>query len=117
MCDSDTLTWRKVAAEIESIVRGDVESGEVDLDDEEACYEYAWEWADGSEYVIYTHQSRTLWADGLPDGAEDEAADLGPHEDPDAWIRVAVFCAMRSRIMEVLDECRDERDEADGDDE
>lgn len=107
----DRLTWYAVANEIDDTVRQDVADGTVDLDDEEACDTYAWEYADGTQYVIYTHMSRTLWADGLPDWAEDEAKDCGPYEDPDGWITAAVFFAIRGTIMQRLDEIRDEREE------
>ena len=73
-----------------------VESGDI--------HDMAHEYADGHARVIYTAQSRALWADGVSTDYEGDAVDLGPHESIDAWITAAAYCTLRAAFTDAVDE-------------
>lgn len=99
--NSDAPEWRHVLNTIERIVRDDIANGALDPDE---TGDYAHEWADGAEWVIYTWQARTLWAgDSRVQGFEDEASDFGPFETVDAWITATVYAATYAAIVEAVE--------------
>jgi hypothetical protein len=104
------LTWWKVCQDIREMVRVDSDTSNVDLDDPDSWDEYAHEWADGSEWVIYYHNARTLWADSSEVQAwEDDARDTAADSSIDSQITACVYLAVRAEIMEALREVAEER--------
>ena len=77
-----------------------VESGDI--------HDLAHEYADGHSRVIYTAESRALWADGVSTEYESDADDLGPHESIDAWITAAAYCTLRAAFTDAVDEYLEE---------
>ena len=67
-------------------------------------HDLAHEYADGHARVIYTAESRALWADGVSTEYESDADDLGPHESIDAWITAAAYCTLRAAFTDAVDE-------------
>lgn len=104
------ITWHKVKEDIREIIREDSDTSNVDLEDRDSWDDYAHEFADGAEWVIYYSRSRELWADSSDVQAyEDEANECGPFDSIDQWITVTVYMAVRAEIMEALQEIADER--------
>ena len=72
---TDAPTWAQIVAAIPDQVRDDIANGNLDPLDEDMVEDYASQWADGSEYVIYHHHALRLFADG------DAVSDF----ETDAW--------------------------------
>lgn len=98
------LRWRDVVADVSNMVAVDLADGTIDRDDEDSWDEYAHEWADGSEWVIYYSNSRALFADGALDDFEDEARSLGEPESIDQWITAAACLAVWDLILATVRE-------------
>lgn len=95
-----TVSWRDVCESIDVIVADDVASGVLDPTNDDAVDEYAHEWADGCEWVIYYAQSRALWADPAMPDFDDAADDMcGPGVGVQDRVTAAVFLAVRDRIL------------------
>lgn len=104
-------TWYDVTREISAMVREDYENdGFSDIHNDDDMQEYAHEWADGSQNVIYYHRARELWADSATvQGYESDAWDLmGDEKDIDKVIALCVYLAMRDEIMSAVQELREE---------
>jgi hypothetical protein len=75
---ADAPTWAQIVAAIPGQVRDDIAEGSLDPSDDDAVAEYASEWADGSQYVIYHHHAARLFMDGdAVSDFEAEAWDAG----------------------------------------
>lgn len=112
----DRPTWWQIVSELPDMIKIDIENGHLDIGDDEAVEVYAHEWADGSEYVIYTHHAMRLWCESNDvSDYEDEAWDL---LDPDRTtvhsvsmiMSSCVFLALRQAIIEACEELRNELD-------
>lgn len=111
----DRKSWWQIVDELPDIIRTDIENGDLNLADDDATAEYAWQWADGSQYVIYTHHAMRLWceSDEVSD-YEDEAWDLvGSSKDHSvvAVMSTCVYLALRQAIIEACEEIRNELDD------
>jgi hypothetical protein len=106
--------WYEIVREIDEIVTADCEDGTLDWRDEDASYEYAHEWADGSQYVIWHAQSREAWLSGA-DEWEDEATDFGPFDSIQSWITATVYCAMKATILDAVYVYRQDHEDDDED--
>ena len=109
MSDNDA-TWYQIRSDIEAYAAEAVKNGAVDVMDEDACREYASESADSSHYVIYTYQSRRLWAEyGHYFGDfEDDANEIaGPNADIDRRITIVVYLGIEAAYMAAFDELRE----------
>ena len=100
-------TWRAAVADAHTAAAESfayaVESGE-DIDD--AGYETAHEFADGSAWVIYYYRAACLWMDsGEVQAAEDEACS-GMDASADIHARIAA-CVYSALVAEYLDYWRD----------
>lgn len=96
MSDND-YTWRAAVADAHTAAAEAfayaVENGE-NLD--ESQYDAAHDFADGSEWVIYTYRARCLWLDSVEvQGCEDDALEcVDASADIDSRIRLCVYCAL-----------------------
>lgn len=96
MSDND-YTWRAAVADAHTAAAEAfayaVENGE-NLD--ESQYDAAHDFADGSEWVIYTYRARCLWFDSVEvQGCEDDALEcVDASADIDSRIRLCVYCAL-----------------------
>jgi hypothetical protein len=110
---TETVTWWNVCQQVREIVAADIESGHLDVTDLDAVDTYATEWADGSEWVIYTHNVMRLWVDSSDvSDYEEHLADYGPLED-DSIVRrmtLCVFLALRDEIETAIREYCEEND-------
>jgi hypothetical protein len=103
MSDND-YTWRAAVADAHTAAAEAfayaVENGE-DVDDG-AEYDAALEWADGSEWVIYTYRARCLWMDSpdVQDAEEDGCQHLDASDDIDRRITLCVFMALSSEFAQ-----------------
>jgi hypothetical protein len=107
-------TWREIVAEIPDIVRADIANGAIDITNEDHWVEYANEWADGSQYVIYYHHAIRLWAESTEvQECEPDAWDYMNGQEPDITkvMSVCVYMALSNRIMEAIQEISDEEGE------
>ena len=79
-------------------------------DGEDDIENYAREFADGCEWVIYTHQARTLWADSVAvQDYEDMVADYcDTHEDIDRRITLCVYEATYDAVLNAIETIREE---------
>jgi hypothetical protein len=100
-----------VCEEIRENIRTDSDTSNVDLADPDSWDDYAHEWADGSEWVIYYANSRALWADEeIISGYEDEAKEItASPRTIDEWITACVYLAVRAEILEACREIAEER--------
>jgi hypothetical protein len=101
-----------VCEEIRENIRTDSDTSNVDIADPDSWDNYAHEWADGSEWVIYYANSRALWADEeIISGYEDEAAEFLDIRGVtiDQWITATVYLAVRAEILEACREIAEER--------
>jgi len=100
---SENITWREVCEEVDRVIVQDIADNNLDLTDEDSWRDYAHEWADSSSWVIYYHNSRTLWADSVEvRDMEDEAntEDNGI----DARITACVYFAVVECIIATVQE-------------
>jgi len=138
-----TTTWYDMKERILELVRYDVENGELHhpahiskrteviyplgefvmiptlefvpagWDDDYVIEQYAQEFADGCEWVIYTSQARALWADSVAvqdyEGIVSEYCD--PHEDIDRRITLCVYEATRDAVLNAIETIREEMGE------
>jgi hypothetical protein len=104
------LNWYRVCRDIREIIRTDSDNSNVDLGAPDSWDDYAHEWADGSEWVIYYANSRALWADSAEVQAfEDDARVWSTDSSIDSQITACVFLAVRQEIMDALQEIAEER--------
>lgn len=100
MCDTN---WYMVRREYQDRARIEWEDGEIDKS-EDGRFTYACETADSSQYVIYYHYQRELWADSADiRDYEGDAISIGLYE----VARVQQYCvmmALQDAIRETLDE-------------
>lgn len=107
---TERLTWYGVCRSIREIIRTDSDTSNVDLGDPDTWDEYAHEWADGSEWVIYYAKSRELWAESSYVQAwEEEASHLAVGTGIGEQITACVYLAVRQEIMDALQEIAEER--------
>lgn len=113
----DLKSWSQIVDELPDMIRTDIEHGNLDIGDDEAVQEYAHEWADGSQYAIYTHHAMRLWfANDDVSDYEDEAWEL---LEPDRTtghsvsmiMSACVYLALRQAIIEACEELRNELDD------
>jgi hypothetical protein len=102
MSDSMAWTWRQVCEQVREIVADDISSGHLDPSDVDAVDQYAAEWADGSEWVIYTHHVMRLWVDSSEvSDYEEHISDYLSNDEDEGIIRrmtLCVFLALRDEI-------------------
>lgn len=99
------ITWREVLADIADGVLTDVSYGNLDLSDPNSWDDYAHEWADGSQYVIYTGQARELWANSpeVQEYEDDAVAGMLADRGIDGAITACVYLALRTSIMDAIE--------------
>ena len=76
-------------------LRGLVDSGDI--------YDLAHEYAAGHFRVIYTAESRALWADGVSIVYESDADDIA-YKSIDDGITLAAYCTLRAAFTDAVDE-------------
>lgn len=108
-------TWREMCDSIEESVRLDVEHGNLDLTDEDWCEQYAHEFADGSEWTIYTNKTHELWwACNEVSDREDEAREYAYDSDGVTimgLMRSCVYLALRDAVSDAIARVRSESDD------
>jgi hypothetical protein len=105
------ISWYEIVRQIPEFIKSDIENENLDITDSDSWHDYVHEWADGSEYVIYYHNSRRLWADNSEIQAyEDDALQMaGPTIDD--LITACVYLALCDEIMSAIQEIAGETDE------
>jgi hypothetical protein len=95
--------WYVIRREIQDCAKLDWEYGHIDKT-EDGVFTYATETADSSEYVIYYHYQRELWADSQDiRDYEDDAIDCGLVGVAEIQ-QYCVYMAIQDAIRETLDE-------------
>jgi len=104
-------SWDEIVREIPEFIKSDMANGTLDLSDRDNWDEYAHEWADSSEYVIYYHHSRRLWAESSHiQEWESEAQEIaGPAIDD--LITACVYFALRYEIVQAIEQIAGEGNE------
>lgn len=106
---SDLVTWYEVTQNVRAMLRADYLGGHIDLDDDDAMEEYAHEWADADDVVIYYRHNRALWLDSaIVRGYEDETDGITADGSVDRVIMACVYLALRAEIMNAVEELREE---------
>lgn len=80
-------------------------------DDDDRLYDYAHEFADSAEWVIYTAKARALWADSWEIAEYEDA--YGYNDDGqniDQQITSCVYLATRDAVMQVIQDIRDKEE-------
>ena len=100
MCDTN---WYMVRREYQDMAKIDWEDGNIDKT-EDGIFTYAAETADSSQYVIYYHYQRELWADNQDiRDYEQDAIDCGLAGVAEIQ-QYCVYMALQDAIRETLDE-------------
>jgi hypothetical protein len=113
-------TWREAVADAHTAAAETfayaVKQGD-DLDNG-AEYDAAHEWADGSEWVIYTYRARCLWFDSaeVQDCEADAIDGVRADGDIDQRITLCVFHALAAEYAEKWRELAEAHADADDDD-
>ncbi len=114
MSDSMIWTWRQVCEQVREIVADDISSGHLDPSDVDAVDQYAAEWADGSEWVIYYHHVIRLWVDSSEvSDYEEHISDYLSNDGDEGILRrmtLCVFLALRDEIETAIREYCEEND-------
>ena len=93
------VTWADTLDTIRYCVAADIENDYLTHDTD--VDEYAEEFADGVEWVVYYSQALALWADSKDVRSyEDEAWDLGPVHDINTIITRVVYLATRAAVAD-----------------
>jgi hypothetical protein len=103
-------TWNQIIEEIPEILRFDASNNNLDLEDDSTWSEYAHEWADGAQEVIYYHRARDLWMTEaeIQDYESDAREIWGASATIDEMISACVYLALCDRIMAALQDARSE---------
>jgi len=113
-------TWREAVADAHTAA-AEAFAYAVEQDDyldNGAEHDAAHEWADGSEWVIYTYRARCLWFDSAEaQGAETDALDgVDDGADIDRRITLCVYHALSDAFAEHWRELAEAHADADDDD-
>jgi hypothetical protein len=100
---SDQPNWYEVCRLVREHVAADIEAGHLDLFDDDQLHEYPHEYADGSEWVLYTHHVMRLWP-AVSDREEDAADFFAPDDDIARRMTLCVYLAIRDEVESAIRE-------------
>jgi hypothetical protein len=103
---SEYPNWYEVCRLVREHVASDIEAGHLDLSDDDRLHEYPHEYADGSEWVIYTHHVMRLWCDSseVSDREEEIADYVAPDDGIVRRMTLCVYLAIRDEVESAIRE-------------